>query len=116
MSVLSVSIQFAPKYIITQALILGGVSVSQPITNPPALVMFAIKGDTGPIGSGASAYQHTQSSAVSTWVINHNKGYNPLTKAYTVGGLEYCCEILNVSNNVVNILFDSPQSGYAVLI
>lgn len=77
-----------------------------------------VAANTSTVGSGSGGssvpYQHIQSSASALWVINHNRGYKPLTKVYSPGGLEYGCEILNVSDNVTNVIFDEPLTGYSL--
>ncbi len=69
------------------------------------------------IGSGGVvAYQHTQAAASTSWAIPHNLGRRPSIQIFTVGWVEVLGEIVNTDPNNAQILFDSPQSGFAVLI
>lgn len=59
--------------------------------------------------------EHTQSVAASTWTVAHNFGKYPVVSVLTPGGLEVDAEIANLSLNVIEIRFASPQIGKAIL-
>lgn len=72
-------------------------------------------GERGPAGpAGGGGYEHTQASALATWIINHNLGRKTNTEVFTVGGSRMLAEVVNISNNQTQVIFDSPQTGYAV--
>lgn len=56
-----------------------------------------------------------QSSPLSTWVINHNFGQNADVSVFTTGGVQILAEVVQTSVNQVEIRFDTPTAGYAVL-
>lgn len=66
-------------------------------------------------GSGGSSYTHTQSSAASTWTINHNLGYIPSTELFNSGSVEVEGEVSHPSNNQTIVSFATPVSGFARL-
>lgn len=55
------------------------------------------------------------SSPLQEWVINHNLGYYPSTKIYSLGGQEIEASVLNTSTNQVLVDFETPSSGFARL-
>lgn len=62
------------------------------------------------------AYTFYQTSASTTWTINHNLGYNPITRVF-IGTDEVQPEsISHPSTNQTIITFQSAQTGYAKLI
>lgn len=74
-------------------------------------------GTQGPPGAdGAAGYNHTQSSAASTWTINHNLGYKPSVELFNSGGVEIEGEITHTSVNQVVVNFVSAITGGARLI
>jgi hypothetical protein len=77
-----------------------------------AIVAFGVKGDKGDPGLNA-IYEHVQSSASSTWTVNHNLGFRPNVSVKTVGGVEVFVEVLHASINQVIIYFDTPIAGIA---
>lgn len=64
----------------------------------------------------SAAYTHTQSSAASTWTINHNLGYNPIVQVFTSGGVEVIADVVHTSPNQTVIYFSAPTSGFARMI
>lgn len=70
---------------------------------------------SGGISSGgAAAYEHTQSVAVSEWIVNHNLGAErPLVSVYSVGGVEVDANVVDLPPNQVRIFFNSPTAGTA---
>lgn len=74
----------------------------------------------GPVAaSGASVgsdyLNFNQPTASAAWTINHNFGKKPNVSVYTVGGLEVWAEILHLSDNALQIAFDQPMAGFAIL-
>lgn len=70
-------------------------------------------GPTGPPGPSQASYQHSQPSAVTPWIVNHNLGFKPNTMAYSVGGLMMWANVQHIDTNQLYIYFDSPTAGYA---
>ena len=113
--------------ILSQTQVITVVSPTQTITVNPLTASTIVIGPTepsvtivnagpvGPAGSGAG-YNHTQSSALTTWTINHNLGYNPSVQAFTAGSLEVYGEVQHISNNQTLIYFNAAISGSARLI
>jgi len=73
------------------------------------------QGPQGLPGSAAASYTHTQSSASSTWTINHNLGYKPAVELLTVGGVEMEGDVVHVSDNQVIVYFVISVAGTARL-
>lgn len=62
-------------------------------------------------------YQHNQTVARSTWIVNHNLNAQPMVQVY-VAGSNVPADINSytvkyVSSTTVNILFDNPTAGIA---
>jgi hypothetical protein len=64
-------------------------------------------------GGSGGAFEHIQSTPASTWVVNHNLGFRPNVSVKSVGGLEVDTEVLHISTNQVQILFDTNFTGIA---
>lgn len=64
---------------------------------------------------GLTGFEHVQSSASASWVINHNLGRRVDTEVFTVGGQKIIAEVLNVSNNQAIVTLDAAAAGYAVI-
>lgn len=64
--------------------------------------------------AGVSSFKHTQSAASAAWTVNHNLGFNPSVRAYSVGGREMVGEIVHTSLYQAIVYFDGPVAGYAV--
>lgn len=82
------------------------VSVVQP---PPVVVTVPI-GASGPPGT---KFLHTQSTPLSTWVINHNLGARPNISVTSMGGVEYLVEIIHATVNQAVVYFEAPAAGFA---
>jgi len=63
----------------------------------------------------AERSQFTQSTPLTPWVINHNRGYRPAINVYTPSGKEVLAEIVQPSTNQTLIYFDTPFAGFATL-
>lgn len=77
-------------------------------------VLKVMQGLAGPPSSGSQEYQ--QPSASDTWTIAHNLGRKPLVDVFSVGGLTMIASVIHLSNDVLQVLFDTPTAGYAVII
>jgi hypothetical protein len=65
-------------------------------------------------GAGSFYYKHDQSSSLSVWVINHNLNSEPNITVYSVGGVRVDAEIIHMSANQAQAIFDFPYSGFAI--
>lgn len=70
----------------------------------------AIADDGRAIGT---RYEHVQSVAASTWLVNHNLGFNPTVHVYSPGGVEVEASVVHVTPNQTQIGFNAPATGYA---
>lgn len=65
------------------------------------------------VAASIAPYTHTQSSASSTWTINHNFGVKPLVAIINSGGNEVEAQLVHTSNNQVIAYFSTPVAGIA---
>jgi hypothetical protein len=75
------------------------------------------QGPAGAPGGGGGAserYLHTQSVPSAAWVVNHNLGFRPNVSVTTLGGVVVWAEVLHVSINQAQVLFDDPRAGLAL--
>lgn len=71
------------------------------------------QGPAGPAGSGLlQPFQFLTPIAV--WIINHNLNRRPLVGVFSVGGIEMLAEVIHISVNQVQVVFDDPVAGYAI--
>lgn len=89
------------------------VEIAPAITMPVTLIPIGAPGPEGPPGPAGTSYAHNQSSASSTWTINHNLGYNPVIQLFTVGGVEFDAQVTNVSINQAVVSLVTPLAGQA---
>ncbi len=68
------------------------------------------QGIPGP-ASAAISFTHTQSTAATEWVVNHNLGVYPLAEVRSVGGVVVEAEVLHISLNQFKVFFDVAYSG-----
>lgn len=61
------------------------------------------------------SYQHTQGSASSSWVINHNLGFKPNVTVVDSAGNIVEGEIAYTNSNSLTVSFASSFSGYAYI-
>jgi len=70
------------------------------------------KGDRGLPGIGAlSQYEHAQTAASATWIVNHNLGRCPHYTLHTLGGAVFDAEVVHVSPNQFHVLLNAPLAG-----
>lgn len=86
--------------------------VTVPVTST---VTATTAGPQGPKGDVGAAYVHTQSTASTTWTINHNLGYKPGVDVYDSGSQQIQAEVSHTSVNQTIILLTTPSSGFARL-
>lgn len=86
-----------------------------------SVVLFSRAGAPGPPGpagpagaSGGSVEKFTFSSPLSTWNLPHNLGREASVAVYTPGGVQVLAEVVHLSVNTAQVLFDSPFAGFAV--
>ena len=72
------------------------------------------KGDKGDTGQAGSTHEHHQTTAASTWTVNHNLGFRPAVTILSVGGAQMLAEVIHASLNQVLVYFDEPMTGLAV--
>jgi hypothetical protein len=96
--------------------------LAHPAGTGPVAVVIGPRGPAGPPGppgspgsSDGEPLVHTQSSASTTWLINHNFGFRPLVTVLSPGGAEVGAEVEHVSVNQVRISFAEPRSGSAIV-
>ena len=65
--------------------------------------------------AGQTSYVHTQSSAASTWTINHNLGFIPSVELFTTGGAEFDAEVVHTNVNTTMVYLVAPLAGSARL-
>lgn len=80
-----------------------------------ATVAGGIQGPPGPAGAPGAGYVHSQPSADSVWIINHNLGIRPGVAVMDVGGNEVDATVLHMTENQTRIYFNTPMAGFARL-
>ena len=73
------------------------------------------KGDPTPFNVGLVSFNYEQQSLQSEWLISHNLGFRPAVSVmdYSKNNIE--CDIEHINENLVKLIFSSPNSGYAYL-
>ena len=75
-----------------------------------------VPGDPGTPGTpGGAGYEHTQSSAASTWTVTHNLGRHPSVTVVDSAGTEIDAELQYVSTNQLILKFGFSFAGKAFL-
>lgn len=75
-------------------------------------VVLGLEGPSGPVGP-VEAYEHTQSSPLAQWTVNHNLDAYPAVVVMSPGRVEVAAAVTWPSRNQVLVSFSSPQSGFA---
>jgi hypothetical protein len=102
-----------PDY--TVELVQHELTVTLDTATPINILLTSQQGPAGaPGGGGGGQYTHTQASAATEWVINHNLGVRPNVTVMTAGGAEMWAEVLHTSTNQARAYFDTATSGIAV--
>lgn len=69
---------------------------------------------TNIINNNTAHYTHNQATLSSTWIINHNLGFNPVVVAYDLNGNEIeGTTFISIEGKTLNLLFNHPQAGIA---
>lgn len=89
--------------------VLGTVSVDIGGTGPQGPAGPA--GAAGPAGPAGSFYLHTQSSASTTWAVNHNLGFQPIVNVRDAGSVVVDADVVHTSANQLIVTFITPQTG-----
>lgn len=84
--------------------------VTVPITSTVTAIT---EGPQGPAGSGG--YIHQQSSASTTWTINHNLGFRPSVELLDSGSQEIDGDISHPSVNQTVVTLNPASAGVARL-
>lgn len=84
--------------------------VTVPVTSTVTAVT---QGPQGPTGSGG--YIHEQSSASTTWTINHNLGFKPSVELLDSGSQEIDGEVFHPSVNQTVVTLNPASAGIARL-
>ena len=74
-----------------------------------------IQGIQGPMGPAGSTYEHNQSATATTWIVNHNLGFNPNVVVADSAGTIVESEIWYDSINTLRLGFSFGMSGKAYL-
>lgn len=78
-------------------------------------VTVGVEGPQGPPGpAGGSRHTHVQSTPSATWTVAHNLGTSPQVSVLSPGGLRVIAQVLDLSLNVTQIIFDAPATGSAI--
>jgi hypothetical protein len=87
------------------------------LTSPTAGEVLKYDGTQWVDGTDEGAgYVFTQSTAASTWTINHNLGHVPSVEVFDSGSQEIEADVSHPSVNQTVILFTVPTTGFARLI
>jgi hypothetical protein len=77
------------------------------------VIEVGVAGPQGPPGAAAQGYEHTQSSAATTWTVNHSLGYRPIVEVFTSGGVLLWGQVTHTSVNQFTVNFNTAQAGFA---
>lgn len=89
-----------------------GLNQSVTVSRPQALSVVYV-GTQGPAGASSASYTHTQTSAQSVWVINHNLGFSPAVQLRSLGHVTIGGDVAHPSVNQAVATFEQPFAGYA---
>ncbi|PRH79393.1 hypothetical protein C6N75_09935 [Streptomyces solincola] len=77
------------------------------------------QGPPGPPGvpgaPGGFVYEHTQSVAAATWVINHNIGRRVHVSVFDSSGRQVETDVEHGTTNQTSVIFATPTTGSAVI-
>jgi hypothetical protein len=63
--------------------------------------------------AAVGSYTHVQASASTSWVVNHNLGFEPSIQVRNTGGVVVGCRVQHVSLNQAVISFNVATAGSA---
>lgn len=81
----------------------------------PVEVVAGFQGPPGIPGSPGAGFVHSQPSAETEWLVNHNLGVRPAVAVIDTGGNELDAGVLHMSVNQLRIFFVTPTAGFARL-
>lgn len=87
-------------------------TVTVPITS---VVTATTAGPQGPKGEAGAGYNHQQSTASTTWTINHNLGFRPSVELLDSGSQEIEGEVSHPSVNQTVVTLTLATAGLARL-
>lgn len=73
----------------------------------------AVPGPQGTPGTAGGGHVHTQVSAATVWIVNHNLGYRPAVEVYDSGGSEVVAEVAHISVNQYEVRVNPAMSGFS---
>lgn len=68
-------------------------------------------GGVGPQGPAGAEFTQVFASPLSSWIVNHNLGKEPLVSVLTTGGLEMVADVQHMSVNQLIVNFAAPTVG-----
>lgn len=74
-----------------------------------------LPGAPGPKGDDGIQPITVDFSFQTKWTHAHNLGRKPTVSVFSAGGLQVIAQVLHLSNDIVEISFDEPMSGYIIL-
>lgn len=81
----------------------------------PMRPIASVIGPPGRDGAETTPFIHEQGSADTLWIINHNKGFRPYVEVLSPGGQVLDAGVQHNSVNQVQISFNQPTLGSAIL-
>lgn len=81
----------------------------------PVEVVAGFQGPPGIPGSPGAGFVHSQPSAETEWLINHNLGVRPSVAVIDTGGNELDAAVQHMSLNQLRVHFVAPTAGFARL-
>ena len=85
------------------------------LARDPATYIQGPPGPAGPPGDGSAFFLHTQTTAASTWLINHNLNLYPQIQLFTLAWVRIYADEQHLSLNTTQVSFSYPTVGYAIL-
>lgn len=79
------------------------------------VVTIATAGPQGPPGPSGAGYIHTQTTASTTWTINHNLGFRPAVELLDSGAQEIDGAVAHPSVNQTIVTLNPATAGIARL-
>lgn len=90
----------------------GTTVVTVPVTS---VVTATTVGPQGPKGEAGAGYNHQQTTASTTWTINHNLGFRPSVELLDSGSQEIEGEVSHPSINQTVVTLNLATAGLARL-
>lgn len=71
------------------------------------------EGIQGPPGASGAGFTHTQVSAATEWIVNHNLGFKPVVEVINSGGVPGIPDVIHMTANQLRVYFAVPTAGEA---